>query len=285
MDWLTEPIAFANGQRALAAALLIGFTNGFVSAYVVPRKSALKVGSLSHSLLPGIALAVLVAGLTQASAFLGAAFAALITGLASLFISRSSRLDQDTALAVLFTTAFSAGVVLLHYLDVPNELDHWLFGNILGMSDADLWTVFGISATALVALTLLQRPLVVMLFEPTVAAASGVPVRALSYLMFTLVILVLVSSLQAVGCILALGLLVTPAATVYLFSDSPQALFWGGGTLGALASAAALAAAYWLDLPAGATIVITLGLAFLAAAAASPKYGLARLATARKHRH
>lgn len=285
MNWLLEPFELVNGQRALLAAVLIGFTNGYVSAYVVLKKSALKVGSLSHSLLPGIALAILIAGLSQTNAFLGALFAALLTGLGSLFISRSSRLDHDTALAVIFTTAFSGGIILLHHMNVRSELDHWLFGNILGMSDGDLWTVFGISVAALLVLTLLQRPLIVMLFEQNVAASLGIPVRLLSYVMFALVILVLISSLQAVGCILALGLLVAPAATVYMFSDSPQVLFWGGALVGAAASAVALIVSYWLDLPTGSTIVLVLGIAFALAYLASPKYGLASQFIGDRHRH
>lgn len=285
MDWLTEPFSFANGQRALLAAVLIGFTNGYASAFVVMRRAALQISSISHSLLPGIAIAVLIAGLTQASAFLGAAIAALITGLISLFVSRTSRVDHDTALAVLFTTAFSAGVLILHYINIPNELEHWLFGNILGMADADLWTAFTISAVTLTTLTCLGRPLVVMLFEPDIAAASGIPVRPLSYLLFALLILVLVSSLQAVGCILAIGLLVTPAATVYLFCDSPQTLTWGGGILGAAASALALVLSYWLDLPAGSMIVIVLGSIFALAYIASPRYGLLRRLLPSRHQH
>ncbi|CAN5344137.1 metal ABC transporter permease [soil metagenome] len=275
--WFTEPFTLINGQRALLAAVLIGFTNGYTSAYVVLKRSALKVGSLSHSLLPGIALAIMVAGLSQASAFLGAVFAALITGLGSLFIARSSRIDQDTALAVLFTTAFAAGILLMHFLDIPSELDHWLFGNILGMSDADLWTAFGIGAGATLFLTLFQRPIVVTLFEPEVAASLGIPVRALSYGLMGMLVLVLVSSIQAVGCILVLALLAAPAATVSLFSDSPRTLFWAGGAVGAAGSALALVAAYHLDLPAGSSIVVVLGLIFALAYTTSPKYGLAKV--------
>jgi len=285
MNWLLEPFELANMQRALVAAVLIGFGNGFTSAYIVLRKSALKMGSLSHSILPGIALAVLLFGLTPLNAFTGALFGALLVGLGSIAVSNSSRLHSDTALAVLFTAAFAAGIVLLHYMDNTAELQHWLFGEILGMADADLYIVFIITVAAVLFLALFQRPIIVTLFEPHVAASLGIPVRLLSYTLFTLAILVLVSSLQAVGCILALGMLVSPAATVSMFSDSPQSLFWGGGLVGALGSAAALVAAYWLDLPAGATIVLTLGLLFALAYSLSPKYGLLRFLLRPRHAH
>ncbi len=284
MNWLTEPFDLLIYKRALLAAIVIGFTNGYVSAYVVLRKAALKTGSLSHALLPGIALAILFFGLSPISAFAGAVVAAMIVGLGSLLVSQSSRIDQDTALAVLFTAAFSAGIVLINYLNIPGELEHWLFGDIRGMSDGDLWTIFIIAFIALLTLTLFQRPIIVMLFEPNVARSLGIPVKLMNYVLFALVILVLISSLQAVGCILALGLLVTPAATMLLFSDSPMCLFWGGGIIGASSAVIALVLSYWLDLPTGSSIVLVLGAVFLISFLISPRYGVLR-ALKRRHVH
>jgi ABC-type enterochelin transport system permease subunit len=107
-------------------------------------------------------------------------------------------------------------------------MEEWLFGNIMGLRDKDLWTNFWISFGALGVLTALHRPLLMTLFDAEVAATLGVPVRALNYLLLAVLIVVLISSLQAVGCMLAIGLLVTPAATVYLLTDSTHAMFWGG---------------------------------------------------------
>ena len=285
MNWLTEPFDLLIYKRALLAAIIIGFTNGYVSAYVVLRKAALKTGSLSHALLPGIAFAILLFGLTPWSAFAGAVVASLIVGLGSLLVSQTSRIDQDTALAVLFTAAFSVGIVLLNHINAPGELEHWLFGDIRGMSDSDLWTVFIIAAASLLVLTLFQRPIIVMLFEPNVARSLGIPVNVMNYVLFALVILVLISSLQAVGCILALGLLVTPAATMLLFTDSPLRLFWGGGFLGSVCSVTALIVAYWLDWPTGSSIVVILGAVFVLAFLISPKYGVLRVLRQRHHHH
>ena len=276
MDWLHEALAFPPNQRALLAALLIGGTNGYASAFVVLRKSALKIGSLSHALLPGIAVAILIAGLGVGVTFLGALIAALIIGLGSLAVSRGSRLDQDSALAILYTAAFSGGIILLRRLGVTQEMDAWLFGNIMGLRDMDLWINWGISLVALGLLTALHRPLLMTLFDPDVAATLGVPVRALNYLLFAVLIVVLVSSLQAVGCMLALGLMVTPAAIVYLLTDSTNALFWGGALLGALGSAAAVLIGWWLNIEQGPAIVLLLGLLFIIAFIFSPRYGLLR---------
>ena len=219
-------------------------------------------------------MAVWVAGLHEWSAFLGALFAALFIGLGSLAVSRSSRLDQDSSLAILYTAAFSGGIILLRRLRVTQQIDEWLFGNIMGLRDGDLWTTFWISCAALSLLTALHRPLLMTLFDAEVAATLGVPVRALNYLLLAVLIVVLIASLQAVGCMLALGLLVTPAATIYLLTDSTNALFWGGSLLGGLASAAAVIIGWHLNLEQGPTIVLVLGSVFLVAFLFSPKYGL-----------
>ncbi|MEN3940069.1 metal ABC transporter permease [Prosthecobacter sp. SYSU 5D2] len=269
-DFLAEPIA----RRALLACLMIGFANGFVSAFVVLRKSALKVGTLSHALLPGIALAVLVAGLSQWSALAGALFAALIVGLGSIFLSRTSRLDQDTSMGILYTTAFAGGYLILTQLNVRQKLDEWLFGSIVGMADSDMWIAFGISAIAVLSLTALQRPLLIYLFEPNIAASLGVPVRFLNYATFGITILVLISSLQAVGCILSVGLMVAPAATVYLLTNNARTLFWGGGLIGAFGSVTAFFLSYPLGWSVSASIIVVLGGLFLLAYIFSPRYGL-----------
>jgi ABC-type Mn2+/Zn2+ transport system permease subunit len=274
IDWILEPFQQPFNQRAVLAALLIGFTNGYASAFVVLKKSALKVGSLSHALLPGIAVAILLVGLHDWSAFVGALFAALLIGLGSLAVSRGSRLDHDSALAILYTAAFSGGIILLRRLGVTQEMDEWLFGNIMGLRDSDLWTNFWISFGALGILTALHRPLLMTLFDAEVAATLGVPVRLLNYLLLAVLIIVLISSLQAVGCMLALGLLVTPAATIYLLTDSTNALFWGGALLGGAAATAAVVIGWHLNLEQGPTIVLVLGAVFLLAFLFGPKYGL-----------
>ena len=282
MDWLTEPLSYEHIRRGLLICAFVGFTNGYFSAFVVLRKSALQVGSLSHSLLPGIGVGILLFGLSQASAFAGALVAALIVGLGSLLVARSSRLGQETALAILFTTAFAAGLLLLEFAPVNVDIDHYLFGNILFATDADLMTVFWVSALSLIILTILRRPIILMLFEPDAARALGVPVRALNYLLLGLLILVLISTLQAVGCLLALGLLVTPAATVYLLTDRAEALFWGGGVVGVLGASVALLLSHHLNFSPGSTIILSLGAIFALAFLFGPRHGVAANLIARR---
>jgi ABC-type Mn2+/Zn2+ transport system permease subunit len=262
-------------QRALATAGFIGFANGFFSGFVVLRRNALSVSALSHTMLPGIALGIFLTGaLSQWNAFLGALFAALLVGLGSVAVARGNRVEQGTALAVLYTAAFAGGIALLPMLDTRQELEHWLFGDIIAVGNADIWIAFGIGAFTLLITNLLMRPILLTLFESNVAAAQGVPVRFIQYLIFGLMVLALVSSLQAVGCVLSVGLLVTPAATVSLLTDRTSALFWGGGLIGGLGSVLAVILSGSLGISPGPAIVIVLGLLFVGAYLFSPKYGL-----------
>ena len=250
LQFLREPIA----QRSLLACVMIGFANGFVSGLVILKKSALQIGTLSCALLPGIAVAVLLFGLTRWSLLTGAVVAALLVGLGSLFVSRTSRLNQDTALSILHTTAFAAGFIVLVRLGLQQKIDDWLFGSIMSLSDSDLWIAFAISSVSV---------LILLLFR-----------RLISYGIFTLIILVLVSSLQAVGAFLTLGLLVGPAATVYLLTNKPSHLFWGGGIIGGLGSLLAFYLSFPLGWHLGATIILVLGIIFCTAYLYSSRCGL-----------
>ena len=272
LQFLNEPLA----QRSLWACGVIGFSNGFVSALVVLRRSSLQIGTLSCALLPGIALAILLFGLFQLSILIGAIMAGLMVGLGSLFVSRTSRMDHDTALSVLHTTAFALGYIILIRLGLQQKVDDWLFGNIMSMGNADLWISYMIGSIAVLCITILHRPLIITLFDSRAAAAMGIPARALNYGIFTLIILVLVSSLQAVGAFLTLGLLVAPAATMYLLTDRAEWLFWGGGLIGGLGAMAAFFLSYPLGWHLGATIIVVLGTLFLLAYLFSPRYGLLR---------
>ncbi len=269
-DFMSEPIA----RRALLAGVMIGFANGYISGFILLRRSALQISTVSCTLLPGIAVAVLLFGLSQWSVLTGAVVAALLVGLGSLFVARTSRVDEDSSLGVIHTAAFAAGYLILVQMGLQQKIDDWLFGSIMGLSNSDLWISFFISAATVCTLTALRRPLLIHLFEPDIAASLGINGKALNYALFALVILVLVSSLQAVGAILSVGLLITPAATIYLLTDKPQLLFWGSGLLGGVSAFLAFFISFPLNWHISSTIILVLGAFFVLAYLFSPKYGL-----------
>ncbi len=285
MDWLVEPFRYEFMQRAFLACVLIGLTNGFLGAFVVIRRLALAADALSHSLLPGLALAAIFVGLNPGGLLLGGLLAAVIVAVGGQLITRSSRIKDETAIAALYIIAFALGIILIKYARVKVDLDSFLFGNILGVGDADIWTSLIISAVTLGTLIALQRPLLLTMFEASVARTQGVPVNALLTLLILLIVLAMLSSLQAVGVLLSLGLLILPAATMYLLSDSYQAMSWGGAGLGVGGAVLGLLISFWTNIPSGPAIVMVLGLFFLLAFLFGPKYGIVSRALRPRHLH
>ena len=278
-----QVFSYGFGCRALLAAVMVGFLNGYMGGYVVMRRASLFAGGLSHTLFPGIALGALIAGLNPVSALIGATIMALVAGLGATSIAATSRVDRDAALAIFFTAAFGAGLIILQHLPVYVDIENYLFGNILAVSDFDLWFMFIAGALTLSILILLQRPMLIFIFSEEMAAAQKVPVVSIGLLQAGLLVLTMITSLQAVGAILALGLLVAPATIMYLFVDSPRAILWGGAGLGSLAAVTSVFISYAVDIQTGPCVVVVLGLIFLLAYICSPKYGL--LSKCMKHWH
>jgi len=231
MNIITDILSYEFNQRALLAAAMIGFMNGYVGGYVVLRRGALFASSLSHSLFPGVALGALIAGINPYSALIGAFIMAMVIGLGAEGIATNSRIDRDASMAVLFTAGCAAGLLMLKHVAANIRVEDYLFGNILGVADWDLWFMFLAGAIVLSALILFQRPLLIHIFSPELAASQGLPVKLLDYLLAAVVVITMVASLQAVGALLAIGLLIAPAATLYLYLDSPRSVsgaadFW-----------------------------------------------------------
>lgn len=285
MNWLLEPFHYEFMQRAILVCVLIGFTNGFLGAFIVIRRLALMADALSHSLLPGLAIAAIFIGLNPAGLLFGGLVAALIVTVGGQMITRSSRIKDETAIASLYVIAFALGVILIRYARVKVDLDSFLFGNILGVANSDIWTSLIICAVTLATLITIQRPLLLTLFEASVARTQGIPVTLILTVLMLLIVLAMLSALQAVGVLLSLGLLILPAATMYLLSDSYQAMSWGGAALGVSGAVSGLLISFWANIPSGPAIVLVLGVVFVGAYLFSPKYGIITRALRPRHLH
>lgn len=250
-------------QRAILAVTVIGFSNGALGTLVLLRKNALVISALSHSLLPGIALSLLLFGaLNPFVGFLGALLGALVVGGSTILVARVGLLDDQTALTVLYTTAFAGGILLMDRVQTYIGLESWLFGDVLSLRDSDLWICCLVGTMVLFWLAWYRRSWILFLFEPSIAASMGVPVTRLRYLLTALMVFGLVTSLQAVGAVLSAALFIIPAATLLQWVRSPRALMWGSGALGASAGVVSVAVSNWLDLRTGATLILLLGTVF-----------------------
>jgi ABC-type Mn2+/Zn2+ transport system permease subunit len=282
---LTEPFGYAFMQRALLSCALIGFTNGFLGTFIILRRQALLADALSHSLLPGLAVAAMLVGLSPLGLLLGGLMAALLVAIGGQLMARNSRLKDETAVASLYIIAFALGIVLIRFAKVKVDLSHFLFGNILGVGNGDLWISYAAAFVTLTTLVLFQRPLLLTLFDATVARASGIRIGWIETGLLALTVLGLVASLQAVGVLLSLGLLILPAATAYLLTDSFSRMLWGGAFLGLLSASGGLLLSFFANIPSGPCIVLLMALFMGTAYLFSPRYGVVTRLFRGRHFH
>lgn len=259
---ILDPLAYGFFDRALAAAVIVGLLCAVVGSYMVLRGLAFMGDAISHSSFPGVVVAYMVHG----PFYIGAAIAAVGTSLAIGWISRRGQLRGDTAIGVLFAGMFALGIFL--FSRIPNyvgDLFGFLFGEILGISVTDLASLGALAVVVLAVVAVLWKEFLFATFDPLGAEAAGLPVARLDYLFLALIALTIVVSLQAVGIILVVAMLVTPAATAQLLSRSFGRLVTIAVAIGVLCPIVGLYASYWLNSASGATIVLVESAVFVVA--------------------
>jgi manganese/iron transport system permease protein len=253
LDPILDPLAFSFFVRALIAAAIVGLVCAVVGCYMVLRGLAFMGDALSHAAFPGVVAAYLL----RVPFYLGAAVAAVATALAIGWVTRRGRIRGDTAIGVLFAGMFALGIFL--FSRIPNyvgDLFGFLFGEILGIGVSDLAALSILAVLVLAIVALLWKELLYSTFDPLGAAAAGLPVVGLDYLFLGVIALTIVVSLQAVGIVLVVAMLVTPAATAQLLSRSFGRLVATAAVIGIIAPIVGLYASFWLNSASGATIVL-----------------------------
>ncbi len=273
MSAILDPLGYEFFIRALIASALVGVVTAVVGTYMVLRGLAFMGDALSHSAFPGVVVAYLLKG----PFYLGAAVAAVLTSLAIGWVSRRGNLRGDTAIGVLFAGMFSLGIFL--FSRIPNyvgDLFGFLFGEVLGIGFGDLVGLVVLGVGVLVVVYVFWKELLYATFDPLGAAASGLPVERLDYLFLALIALTIVVSLQAVGIVLVVAMLVTPAATAQLLTLRFGRLMGLAVLIGLVSPVVGLYLSYWLDAASGATIVLVETALFLVVLLLGPRSGLMR---------
>jgi len=271
MDWLLEPLRYEFMTRGLLAALMVGVICSVISCYVVLRSMAFMGDALAHAILPGVAIAYLLKG----DLLIGALAAAIVVALGIGFVSRQGAIKEDTAIGVFFAAALALGVLLMSTARTfATDLTHILFGNVLGVSPADLALTAGLGVIVLLAIALLYKPFLVISFDTVLATTLRWPVGLLRATMLVLLALTIVVSLQTVGVGLVAAMLVTPAATAYLLTRRLPAMMLTAASIGALSSLAGLYLSYYLNVASGAAVVLVATAIFLAAFLFAPGRGM-----------
>jgi manganese/iron transport system permease protein len=271
VELLLQPLRYPFMIRGLLASMMVGTLCAVVGTYVVLRGMAFFGDALAHAILPGVAIAYLLG----ANLFWGALAMGLVTAVGIGYVSRRGQVKEDTAIGVFFAASFALGVALLSSVQSYSvDLTHILFGDVLGVSETDLWLTAGLGTLVLLAVILLYKELLVISFDPILAATLRLPLNALHYLLLVLIALTIVVSLQTVGVALMVAMLVTPAATAYLLTRRLWHMMIAGAAIGAASSVAGLYLSFYVNVASGAAVVLVCTAAFILAFLLAPARGV-----------
>jgi manganese/iron transport system permease protein len=270
IDFLLAPLQFEFMQRAFVAVGLVCVLCAVVGCFVILRSMAFLGDAIAHSILPGVAVAYLLG----ANLTLGALVAAGAVAAGIAFFSRKGALQEDTAIGILFSSALALGIALISTIrSYATDLSHILFGNLLGVRPEDLLGIAVIGAGILLLLFLAYRPLLVVTFDPVLAATLRLPIDLLRTAFLIIIALTIVVSLQITGVALVTAMLVTPAATAYLLTRRFPEMVVLSALFGLLAGIIGLYASFYLNIASGASVVLSATGFFLLAFLFAPRKG------------
>lgn len=270
LNWLIEPLGYEFIRNAIAVGILVGILCPVVGSYLIVQRMALLGEVIAHAVLPGLPIAVLLG--------VDISFGAFICGLISTFviswIRSQSRVKVDTAMALTFSSFLALGITLISLL--PNKLDlhELLFGDILSVTRVDVGRTAIITLFILLLVKLFYKELLFYTFDKLGAQALGFPVNFLHYGLMAAITLTIVASMQTVGIVLIIALLVGPGTTAYLLVKELHQMMGLGAVFGIIASISGVYASYYLNIPSGPAIVLVTFCLFLLALLFSPSQGI-----------
>lgn len=270
MEMLLEPFSYIYMVKAIWVCALVGGTCAFLSAYLILKGWSLMGDALAHSIVPGVALAYLLA-LPYA---VGAFFAGILAALSMAIVRQRTKLREDAVIGLVFTSFFAVGLLLVSINPMAVNIQSIILGNILTISDSDIVQVVIISAICLLLMILKWKDMMAVFFDESHARSIGLPVGGLKIMFFTLLSAATVAALQTVGACLVIAMVVTPGATAYLLTDRFGRMIVISVLMGTITSALGAYLSFFLDAATGGLIVTMQTALFLLAFLLAPRYGL-----------
>ncbi len=264
--------------RALLASSMVGIMCGILGCFIVLRNMALIGDALSHAILPGVVAGFLIAGHSILGFFVGSVVAGLIAAVLITLLQRNVKSKDDAAIGIVFTSMFALGVMGISYISrmegVHIDMKDFLFGNVLGIADQDLWLTFLITLFVLVSVTVFYRYLFITTFQETIARTMGISVGVIHYFLMLLLSFAVVASLQSVGVILVVAMLIIPASTAYLLTNRLKRMLVIAAIAGWVSCVLGLVLAIVFETTPGPAMTITSALLYLLAVIMAPEKGL-----------
>jgi manganese/iron transport system permease protein len=266
IQFLLEPLAYQFMQRALLAGIMVGAVTGIIGCFVVIRGMSFFGEALGHSILPGVAIAYLLGGGNAgAGLFVGGLAAGISSALGIGWLTRDNRMKEDTAIGIVYVAMFALGVAII--TANPNaqsrDLQHILFGDILGISETDLIITAVCGFIVIAAIRLFYKELTIISFDLSLARTLKLPAEPLRMLLLVLIAVTIIASIQVVGTALMLAMLIVPAATARLLTKRLPVMMLLAMVIGAAGSVAGIFISYYLDIATGSAVVLTISAIFL----------------------
>ncbi|MEA5515178.1 metal ABC transporter permease [Nodularia sp. UHCC 0506] len=272
LEALIEPLQYNFMQRSLVIAIIVGLLCAVVGSYLMVQRLALLGDAISHSVLPGLAIAFMLGG----NIYFGAFIAGVVSTMAIAWIQTRSPIKEDAAMGIVLSAFFALGITLITVIQKSQKIDlnHFLFGNILGVTSNEVRDTSIIAVIVLIVIFLLYKELLFYTFDPLGAQAAGLPVNRLNFGLMLLIALTIVASMKTVGVILVLSLLITPGATAYLLVKRLHHVMILGAFIGVISSISGMYLSYFYNLPSGPAIVLVVSGLFILALLFSPRHGI-----------
>ena len=270
LDLLTEPLQYEFMVRALVTTVIAAVVCAVLSCWLVLIGWSLMGDAVSHAVLPGVVIAYVLGAPFAAGALVFGLLAVALIGA----IRGTSRIKEDAAIGIVFTTLFALGLVLISVTPSQTDLNHIIFGNILGVSSGDLAQIGILAAVAFSVLLIKRRDLTLYAFDPTHAFAIGLSPRFLGALLLGVLALTAVVALQVVGVVLVVAMLIIPGATAHLLTDRFGWMLLIAPILSALSAVVGIYLSYWIDAASGGLVVVVQGTVFGLAYLFAPRHGL-----------
>lgn len=260
-------------QSALLTAIMVGIMSGIIGSFIILRGMSLMGDAISHSVLPGVAVAYML----NINILIGASIFGVLAALLIGFVATHSKIKVDTSIGVVFSAFYALGFILISKAGSATNLNHILFGNILAVSDADMITTAVVLGIVILFVQIFYKELLITSFDETFAQTYGLNVQLVHYSLMLVLTLVTVSALQTVGIILVVAMLITPAATAFFWTDRLSVMLVLAAAFGVIASVCGLYLSYTFNWASGPAIVLTAAVLFAISFVFSPKQKLLHL--------
>src|SRR5699024_4784092 len=257
-------------QKALVTSIMVGIICGMIGSFIILRGMALMGDAISHAVLPGVAISYML-GINY---FYGAVFFGILTAIGIGAIGQNSRIKNDSSIGIVFTAFFALGIILIGKAQTTIDLTQILFGNVLSVRTSDMVLTLITGIIIVLFVVLFYKELLVSTFDEKMAQAYGLPTKLIHYGIMVLLTMATVASLQTVGVVLVVAMLITPAATAYLLTNHFWRMILLASFLGALSAVIGLFISFVYNLPSGAVIVLAATVLFVIAFLFSPKQGV-----------